>query len=98
MNDVEILILKLFEPFFADLRGVDRYPAKRPLLAHYTSIAVLEAILRNNEVWLSNPLFMNDKEEVYFGINTGATLFLTSTEIESACGSKQRFNLLKSTF
>jgi hypothetical protein len=71
---------------------------KRPLLAHYTSIAVLEAILRNNEVWLSNPLFMNDMEEVRFGINAGANLFVASTEIESACGSKQRFDLLKSAF
>jgi hypothetical protein len=98
MNDEEILILKLFEPLFVDLRGGDRYPAKRPLLAHYTSITVLEAILRNNEVWLSNPLFMNDIEEVSFGINTGTILFLTSTEIESACGSKPRFDRLKAAF
>jgi hypothetical protein len=35
---------------------------------------VLEAILRNDEVWLSNPLFMNDMEEVRFGINAGANL------------------------
>jgi len=53
---------------------------------------------RNNEVWLSNPLFMNDMEEVGFGINTGANLFLSSPEIESACGSKQRFDTLKATF
>jgi Protein of unknown function (DUF2971) len=96
MNDEEII--KLFKPLWADLRGDDSFPAKRPLLAHYTSIAVLEAILRNNEVWFSNPLFMNDIEEVGFGINTGATLFLESREIESACGSKQRFEALKSTF
>ena len=60
MSDQEVL--KLFEPLWADLKGDDSYPAKRPLLAHYTSMVVLEAILRDNEVWFSNPLFMNDLE------------------------------------
>ncbi len=96
MDEVELF--KLFDPLFADLRTADTFPTKRPLLAHYTSISVLEAILRNDEVWLSNPLFMNDMEEVRFGINAGANLFLTSSEIESACGSKTRADLLKSTF
>jgi hypothetical protein len=50
------------------------------------------------EVWFSNPLFMNDIEEVRFGLNTGANLFMTSTEIESACGTKERFDRLKTTF
>jgi hypothetical protein len=96
MSDQEVL--KLFEPLWADLKGDDSYPAKRPLLAHYTSMVVLEAILRDNEVWFSNPLFMNDLEEVRFGINQGASLFMTSPEIESACGSEQRSNMLKAAF
>jgi hypothetical protein len=96
MDEVELF--KLFDPLFADLRTADTFPTKRPLLAHYTSISVLEAMLRNDEVWLSNPLFMNDLEEVRFGINKGADLFLTSSEIEAACGSKTRADLLKSTF
>jgi hypothetical protein len=72
MDDQEIL--NLFQPLFDDLRGDDCYPARRPLLAHYKSVPVLEAILRNDEVWVSNPLFMNDVEEVRFGINAGANL------------------------
>jgi hypothetical protein len=96
MDDADIR--KLFEPLFADIRGNDSFPAKRPLLAHYTSVEVLEAILRNNEVWFSNPLFMNDIEEVRFGMTTGANLFLASPEVESACGSKERSNMLKATF
>jgi hypothetical protein len=96
MDDVQIF--NMFELLFADLLENDSFPAKRPLLAHYTSIPVLEAMLRNNEVWFSNPLFMNDMEEVRFGINAGANLFLTSAEIESACGNNKRFDLLKSTF
>src|ERR1700736_310928 len=96
MDDAEIF--KLFDPLFVDLRGNDSFPAMRPLLADYTSVAVLEAILRNNEVWLSDPLFMNDVEEVRFGMTAGANLFLASPEIESACGNKQRFDALKTTF
>jgi Protein of unknown function (DUF2971) len=96
MDDAQIL--EMFRPLFADLLEGDSFPAKRPLLAHYTSIPALEAMLRSNEIWFSNPLFMNDMEEVRFGINAGANLFLTSTEVESACGDKERFDLLKSTF
>jgi len=96
MNDQEVS--NLFEPLWADLKGNDSYPARRPLLAHYTSMVVLEAILRDNEVWFSNPLFMNDLEEVRFGINEGASLFLASQEIDSACGSQQRSNMLKAAF
>src|ERR1700737_1061479 len=97
-NMDEVQIFKMFEPLFADLLEGDSFPAKRPLLAHYTSIQALEAMLRSNEIWFSNPLFMNDMEEVRFGINAGANLFLTSTEVESACGNKERFDILKSTF
>jgi hypothetical protein len=38
-------------------------------LAHYTSIAALEKIIERNEIWFSNPLFMNDQEEMRFGIS-----------------------------
>jgi hypothetical protein len=89
----EVQIFKMFEPLFADLLEGDPFPADRPLLAHYTSIQALEAMQRSNEIWFSNPLFMNDMEEVRFGINAGANLFLTSTEVESACGNKERFDI-----
>ncbi len=48
---------------YADMAGDDQFPQRKPLLAHYTSIQNLEKILLNNEVWFSNPLFMNDIEE-----------------------------------
>jgi hypothetical protein len=96
MTDEEIS--KLFDPLFDDLRGDDCFPKRQPMLTHYTSIVGLEAILRTNELWLSNPLFMNDMEEVRFGIHTGARLFLGSSELEMACGSKKRFDLLKHWF
>jgi hypothetical protein len=96
MDDLEIQ--KLFDPLFADLRGPDSFPNRRPLLAHYTPVTVLEAILRHDEAWLSNPLFMNDLQEVHFGINAGVNLFVRSPEIESACRTTERFNLLRESF
>ena len=47
----------------------------QPLLAHYTSIRVMESILKNGEVWFSNPLFMNDLQEMKSGLNEGMKLF-----------------------
>lgn len=63
------------------------YPHQRPLLAHYTSISTIEKIINSNELWLSNPLFMNDWEELRFGMNTGADSFRASPLVANACGS-----------
>ena len=89
---------QIFNILFADLKAEETFRIVKPLLAHYTSIKTLESILRNDEVWLSNPLFMNDMEEVRFGINEGARLFIDSQELESACGAPHRFSLLKDKF
>jgi len=40
------------------------------LLAHYTSVTVVEQILRNDEVWFANPLYMNDLDEMRAGVLT----------------------------
>jgi hypothetical protein len=45
-----------------------------PVLAHYTSIANLESILRTGELWMCHPLLSNDYEEVRFGVLEGARL------------------------
>ncbi|MFT4097771.1 MAG: DUF2971 domain-containing protein [Rhodoblastus sp.] len=90
-ESVDATLLQLFNTaVFADLQHTPQFYDKKPLLAHYTSIATLEAILRNNEFWFSNPLYMNDLEEVRFGINEGVTAFLSSGLIEAACGTKER--------
>jgi hypothetical protein len=94
MNDHQII--QLFRPLLSDSRPEDHFGVRKPLLAHYASITTLEAILRNNEVWLSNPLFMNDMEEVRFGINAEVNIFLSSPEVEAACGDKRRLEMLKS--
>ena len=69
-----------------------------PLLAHYTSIDVLEKIMKTDEIWLSNPLFMNDLEEVRFSLQQGARSFLQNEVVSEACGSPERAQLLKHAF
>ena len=46
-----------FGSLWDDLIEEESFPHKRPLLAHYTSIATLEGIMANDELWFSNPLF-----------------------------------------
>ncbi len=45
------------------------------LLAHYTSVQVVEQVLKNNEIWLANPLYMNDLEEMRVGLLIGNQIF-----------------------
>jgi hypothetical protein len=77
-------------PLWEDIRPERQFWNAKPLLAHYTSIAVLEQMLKSNEIWLSNPLFMNDHEEVRFGIENGIRAVMTSKELVLALGSQQR--------
>jgi hypothetical protein len=96
MSDDEIR--NLFAPLWTEVQGEDCFPNKRPLLAHYTSVPVLESILRTNEIWFSHPLLMNDPQEVTFGLNAAAQLLFTSESIRTACQSSHRFDTLKNTF
>lgn len=70
---------------WGDLDEERSFPQTRPLLAHYTSIQNVENILRGKELWLSNPLLMNDLEELKFGVLEGAKLFRESTSLIKAC-------------
>lgn len=86
----DVIISQQFQPLYADLLPEDAFHIKKPLLAHYTTIQGLENILARNEVWFSNPLFMNDLEEVRFGILEGNRLAMQSEEIANACQSPGR--------
>src|SRR3989339_1763595 len=88
----------IFSPLYADISDENQFPNKQPYLAHYTSLDVLEKIVLNDEVWFSNPLFMNDKEELKFGIINGAQKFKESEEIKAALGSAERHGIFVSAF
>lgn len=55
----------------------------KPLLAHYTSIDALNKILTSNEIWLANPLFMNDHEELRWGILNGIEEFRLNETLQN---------------
>ena len=96
MDDQEIM--QRFQPLWADLRPEDTFAAKKPLLAHYTTIQTLEKILASNEVWFSNPLFMNDFEEVRFGVLQANEIVLANHRLVDACKTQERALLFKNHF
>jgi hypothetical protein len=87
-------ILAIFEPLFERFSTVDR-ASNPPLLAHYTSIQVMEKILQSNEVWFSNPLFMNDLQELRFGVSEGTRLFFDVEFQKYVAGSDARAALFQ---
>jgi hypothetical protein len=66
---------------------MQREPAagELPLLAHYTSIRTLERISQTGEIWLSNPLYMNDVDELRYGMNLGMHAVRSHTGLREAC-------------
>lgn len=91
-------ITNQFLSLWSDIKQEDAFYSQKPLLAHYTSIEVLEKIVRTNEIWLSNPLFMNDLEEVRFGLNESQRLVMESKEIAQACGDSARVDVFRDAF
>ena len=88
-----------FQELLRDMNDVELLINTRPQLAHYTSTATLEKILQTEAFLLSNPLFMNDLEEVRFGFSLGQRLFVEkSQDIQRACGTLQRYGALKHAF
>jgi len=85
----QTLIAQLQTDIWADLDEGNSFPAVRPLLAHYTSIAVFEQMMANDEVWFSNPLFMNDLEELRFGMIEGARVFRESSTLREALSTQE---------
>jgi hypothetical protein len=74
------------------------YPNVRPLLAHYTTLPVLEKIVMNDELWFSHPLLMNDSDEMRWGLEQGEILFKSNENLMSACGSATRYKRLLDDF
>lgn len=91
MNNKEIFAA--FDPLWEPDLGEKGFEHVKPLLAHYTSIAVVESVLTTNELWFSNPLLMNDLEEVQFSVETGRRLVLGNRVIADACNTPARATL-----
>lgn len=88
-----------FNSLWDDIQQASTFPSQRPLLAHYTSISTLENIMSNDELWFSNPLYMNDMEELRFGIFEGAHAFRQNEAIKLSCNNNQnRYELLLNEF
>lgn len=88
MEDDEVW--RLFNSLFDDMIGESGFPNTRPLLAHYTSMQVVESMLAHDEIWFSNPLVMNDFEEVRFGYMHGARLAKESSDVQEALRTSER--------
>lgn len=87
---------RLFSPLWADVTADTDFFKQRPLLAHYTTTYVLEQIAKHNEIWFSNPLLMNDIEEVRVGINEGTNFFLASETLATTLSAIDRETFEKS--
>jgi hypothetical protein len=75
---------------------------ERPLyLAHYTSLEVLEKIIQSNELWFSNPLFMNDHSEMKGGLFESINVLREiekDNDVIKAIGGVESFAVVSSAF
>jgi len=78
--------------------SVETVRAKVKHLAHYTSVNTLRSICLNNEIWLSNPLFMNDLQELNYGVDLGYRYVMQSNVIERALKCKSRADYARQQF
>jgi Protein of unknown function (DUF2971) len=94
-------LLDLFAPLHSDLTNMATITDRPNFLAHYTSLEVLEKIIQHNELWFSHPFFMNDVQEMRFGIAEGCKVFDAFSrhqEFIALCGTEVRAAKLASYF
>jgi hypothetical protein len=97
MNENEIWV-NFSQALWSDIDESETFPSKRPLLAHYTSVDTLEKIMSSDEIWFSNPLNMNDLEELRFVILEGANAFRKNQKIVDACNCPAKYKALSDAF
>ena len=97
---------EFFQPLYQGLKSlVDIPEADRPThLAHYTSMDTLEKILRHKQLWMSHPFFMNDHQEMVFGLSTAfgivndeANNGIFATHVSTEMVGRFRFFLISSS-
>jgi len=98
-EEIAPLFDHLYRRSIVNLATIEKRP---PLLSHYTSLEVLEKIMTTNEIWFSNPLFMNGLQEVRFGMLEGLKAFdefaLTPYFLEACGGSKEKVKMIYTAF
>lgn len=95
---MENIDAKIHQVLWDDYNDDSEFPNQSPLLAHYTSIKNFDCIVESEELWFSNPLNMNDLDELIFGMNLGAAEFRRNESLKRACGSEQIFGKLVNYF
>ncbi|WP_415897270.1 DUF2971 domain-containing protein [Neptuniibacter sp. QD72_48] len=95
MSNIDQLV---HETLWQDHDTEEDFPSKTPLLAHYTSINNFDYIIGGEELWFSNPLNMNDSDELLFGMNQGAAEFRSNEALITACGNEDVFRRLIEIF
>lgn len=74
---------EIFQTLWNDIDKPSTFPYVRPKLAHYTSIENIENILRTDETWFSNPLNMNDHEELRYVVLEANNKFYASDSLRA---------------
>lgn len=82
---------RLWEVLTSELSEIHDITNTKPLLVHYTNMHVVESILKNSVLWLSNPLLMNDHQEVAFGIHMALNEALASQSLRESFLSEESY-------
>ena len=94
MNHLEVFDY-CWQRLAADLANESKPPS---YLAHYCSTSVLENIIKTRQLWFSNPLFMNDLEEVKFGMKAGMHAVGNNESLRSSLGTEKRRSMFTEAF
>ncbi len=89
---------EIFHPLWDDIDKTSMFPEVKPKLAHYTSIENIENILRTDETWFSNPLNMNDYEELRYVVLEAHKMFYENNQLTAAFKNPEQLNSFQSHF
>lgn len=89
---------RIWERLTEDLADVPDISNEQPLLSHYTSIYVVEQFLAKRCLWLSNPLNMNDFQEVRYGVNEATNSIMTNELLIRAFRNENDYSLFIEAF
>lgn len=76
-------------------KAAENFPNVKPLIAHYCSTVTLEAILNHEQIWFSNPLMMNDLEELRWGMGASLDRCRRHAALASAFGCRQQDDVFR---